>query len=249
MDLKDEYAEWAQSYDRFGSITEIYESEKNFLKSIFDKYKIKSALDCACGTGPHLYLLLKRGIKVCGSDYSEAMLNVCNKNLSKSGIKVIIKRADFRYLEQVWNEKFDAVLCMGQSIAHLHTKEDLITAFKSMRNRLNNNGILIMTQGTTHLTLQDKFRFDLVVNNKNLSRILVRDIEKGFQTFNYIDVYHNNKRAEMKIYSIHQKIILDDDYRLLLSYAGFSKIYIYGGYDMVPYDKEKSWRLIVIAEK
>ncbi|MEN6462129.1 MAG: class I SAM-dependent methyltransferase [Syntrophomonas sp.] len=249
MGLKDEYAEWAKSYDSFGSITDIYESEKVFLKRIFDKYKIKSALDCACGTGPHLALLSKRGIKVCGSDYSEAMLNVCNKNLSKSGIKVTTKRADFRYLEKVWNEKFDAVLCMGQSIAHLLTKEDLITAFKSMLNRLNDSGILIMTQGTTHLTLQDGFRFDLVVNNKNFSRILVRDIENGFQTFNYLEVYHSNKRDKMITHSIRQKIILDDEYRLFLYNAGFSTVYIYGGFDMALYDKEKSWRLIVVAEK
>jgi SAM-dependent methyltransferase len=249
MNLKDEYAEWAQSYDKFGSITDIYENEKIFLKRIFDKYKIKSALDCACGTGPHLHLLSKLGIKVCGSDYSEAMLDVCNQNLSKNCIKVITKKADFRYLEKVWSEKFDAVLCMRQSIAHLHTQEDLITAFRSMRNQLNNKGILIMTQGTTQITLQDRFRFDLVANNNDFSRIFVRDIKNGFQTYNYLDVYHNNKQDEMITYSVHLKIILDDEYRLLLSDAGFSNIHIYGGFNMAPYNKEKSWRLIVVAEK
>ncbi|MEN6326073.1 MAG: class I SAM-dependent methyltransferase [Syntrophomonas sp.] len=249
MDLKDEYAEWAQSYDKFGSITSIYENEKIFIKRILGKYNVKSALDCACGTGPHLYLLSKLGIKVYGSDYSEAMLNVCKKNLSKSGVIVIIKRADFKYLENVWSEKFDAVLCMGQSIAHLHTQEDLITAFKSMRSRLNDKGILIMTQGTTHMTLQERYRFELVANNKEFSRIFVRDIDNGYQTYNYLDVYHSDRQDEMITYSVHLKIILDDEYRLLLSDAGFSKVCIFGGFDMVPYNKETSWRLIVVAEK
>lgn len=249
MDLKDEYAQWAPDYDKFGSMTDIYESEKIFLKRIFYKYKVKSALDCACGTGPHLILLAKRGIKVCGSDYSEAMLKVCNDNLSKSGIKVMLKKADFRYLEAVWSEKFDAVLCMRQSIAHLHSPEDLITAFKSMLNRLNDRGILIMTQGTTHLTLQNRYRFELVVNNRNFSRVLVRDIENGFETLNYIDVYHSHKRDQMITYSVHLKTILDDEYRQLLSGAGFTKVHIYGGFDMAPYNNEKSWRLIVVAEK
>lgn len=106
-----------------------------------------------------------------------------------------------------------------------------------------------MTQGTTHMTLQDRFRFDLVANKKDFSRILVRDIENGFQTYNYLDVYHSAKKDEMVTYSVHLKIILDDEYRLLLSSAGFSKVHIYGGYDMAPYNKEKSWRLIVVAEK
>lgn len=247
--MEDEYAEWAQRYEKFGSITEIYPSEKIFLKKIFDKYEIKSALDCACGTGPHLQLLAKLGIKVFGSDYSDAMLKICNQNLTRSGIKATTRQADFRYLEKAWSEKFDAVLCMRQSIAHLQTHTDLVTAFKSMRSRLNNNGILILTQGTTHLTLQDRYRFELVENNQRFSRIFVRDIHDGFQTLNCLDVYHSAKQDEMKTHSVRLKIILDDEYRMLLSQAGFSTVNIYGGFDMKPYDREQSWRLIVIAEK
>jgi SAM-dependent methyltransferase len=249
MSYKDEYANWAHSYDKFGSITDINEQERAFLGRIFDKYKVKIALDCACGTGPHLYLLAKLGVKVYGSDYSEAMLKVANENLSQAGITVLTKQADFRYLEDVWNEKFDAVLCMTQAIAHLHTREDLLTAFKSMRQRLNNGGILIMTQGTTDLTLQDKFRFDLAVNNNDFTRVFVRDIREGFQTVNILDIYHSNKANKLETNSIHLKIILDDEYRTLLTEAGFSKVDIYGGFDMSPYDKEKSWKLIVVAEK
>ncbi len=249
MEPKDEYSQWAQNYDKCRSITGIYESEKTFLDNTIKKYHIKRALDCACGTGPHLLLLARKGIKVYGSDYSEAMISICRRKLSRAGIKAMIKKADFRYLEKVWNEKFDAIICMRQSIAHLLTQEDLITAFKSIRNRLNNDGILVMTQDTTHLTLQDRFRFDLMENNKNFSRIFVRDIDNGFQTLNYLDVYHSNKRDEMINHSIHLKIILDDEYRLLLSEAGFSKVHVYGGFDMAPYNKEKSWRLIVVAEK
>lgn len=249
MSYKDEYADWAQSYDNFGAITDINVEEKTFLNSIFDKYKVNSALDCACGTGPHLYLLSKLGISVCGSDYSDAMLKVCNENLAKAGIEVITKQADFRYLEEAWSEKFDAVLCMTQSIAHLHTRDDIITAFKSMRMRLNDGGILIMTQSTTHLTLQDRFRFDLVVNNKDFSRVFVRDINNGFQTVNILDIYHTDNESRMEAKSVHIKIILDDEYKALLNDAGFSKVYIYGGFDMCPYDKESSWKLIVVAEK
>ncbi|MGI6084316.1 MAG: class I SAM-dependent methyltransferase [Acetivibrionales bacterium] len=248
MIYKDEYANWAQSYDKFGEITDINDNEKAFFSRVLEKYKVKNALDCACGTGPHLYLLSQLGVKVFGSDYSEAMLKVANENLSKVGIEVITRKADFRYLENVWNEKFDAVLCMTQSIAHLHSQEDLVTAFKSMRMRLNNGGILIMSQGTTHLTLQERFRFDLVVNNKDFSRVFVRDISDGFQTVNILDIYHGDNESKMEINRVHIKIILDDEYRKLLQDAGFSNVNIYGGYDMCPYDKENSWKLIVVAE-
>ncbi|MFT9495251.1 class I SAM-dependent methyltransferase [Anaerosolibacter sp.] len=247
--MKDEYASWAQNYDKFGAITDVNEKEKDFLCSIFARYGVKSALDCACGTGPHLYLLSKLGVNVFGSDYSEAMLNVCHENLSKAGIEVITKQADFRYLENAWSVKFDAILCMTQSIAHLHTDDDLIIAFKSIHGRLNDSGILIMTQGTTHLTLQDRFRFDLVVNNNNFTRVFARDIEEGFQTINILDIYHSDNESRMETNRVHIKIILDDEYRSFLYEAGFSRVDIYGGFDMCPYDRENSRKLIVVAEK
>jgi SAM-dependent methyltransferase len=249
MIKKDEYASWAQNYDKFGAITDINEKEKDFLSNIFERHRVKSVLDCACGTGPHLYLLSKLGIRVFGSDYSEAMLKVCRENLSKAGIEVITKQADFRYLEDVWSEKFDAMLCMTQSIAHLHTEDDLIMAFKSMHGRLNDNGILIMTQGTTHLTLQDRFRFDLVVSNRDFTRVFARDIEEGFQTINILDIYHSDNESRMETNRVRIKIILDNEYKSLLYKAGFSRIDIYGGFDMCPYDRENSRKLIVVAEK
>lgn len=48
-------------------------------------------------------------------------------------------------------------------------------------------------------------------------------------------------------YDVVYRILLDDDYRRLLSEAGFRSVSIYGDYDMSPYD-EKSGRLIVVAE-
>ena len=48
-------------------------------------------------------------------------------------------------------------------------------------------------------------------------------------------------------YDIVYRIILDDEYRGLLTKAGFNNINIYGDYDRSPYDKE-SKRLIVVAQ-
>ncbi|MEQ8200684.1 MAG: class I SAM-dependent methyltransferase [Syntrophomonadaceae bacterium] len=214
-----------------------------------DKYKVKSALDCACGTGPHLRLLARMDIEVYGSDLSEAMLKVCRPHLARASIHAITRQADYRCLEQAWNRHFDAILCMNQSIAHMHTREDLLTAFRSMHTCLNDHGILIMTQGTTHHNLKEGPRFDLVTNKRDFSRIFVRDLEDGFQTYHYLDVYHSARRDEMVTRTVRLKIILDDEYRQLLGEAGFSRVHIYGGFDMAPYDRERSRRLIVVAEK
>ncbi len=247
--VKDIYSDFAKDYDQFGSISDIDQKEQAFINKVFQKYGVKQVLDCACGTGKHLYIVHKMGFDIVGSDYSSSMLDVCQKNLMKEGINIPLKQVDYRYLENTWNQKYDAVLCMTQAIAHMHTKDDLIKAMKSMYKRLNMNGILVMTQGTTHLTLQNQFRFSLVINNQDFSRLYVRDIEDGFQMVNILDIFHSTTKNEMKKHSMKLKILLDDDFKCLLKEAGFKKVELYGDYQMNSYQKDNSWKLIVVAQK
>ena len=241
----DLYEKLAYDYDEFGTIFHFLEDEKKFLENLFKKYNVNTILDCACGTGQHLYMLSKMGFTVTGSDYSEAMLEVANINLRKINIKIPLFQCDFRYLEHKHMNKFDAIICLTTAFPHLHTDEDLLTALRSMKNRLNQNGVLIITQGTTHynLTLPS---IQIIVNRNDFSRVFVIKNEEQFQTINIIDLFHSDQRTENNQYDIVYRILLDDDYRNLLSKTGFKNIKIYGDYNMNEYT-EKSRRLIAVA--
>jgi len=62
-----------------------------------------------------------------------------------------------------------------------------------------------------------------------------------------LDLFHSARRLERNQYDIVLRILLDEDYKKLLSQAGFTNIRIYGDYYMNDYN-DNSWRLIVIAE-
>lgn len=79
--LKDIYNNFAYDYDEFGPIEEYLGDERDFLNTLFSKCNATTVLDCACGAGQHLYMLLKSGYEVSGSDYSASMLQVAKKNL------------------------------------------------------------------------------------------------------------------------------------------------------------------------
>lgn len=243
--MKDIYEKFAFDYDEFGNLEDYLGSEKAFFKQVFNENHVQSVLDCACGTGRHLYMLSELGYRVFGSDYSASMLDTAAKNLKKHGKQIPLCQCDFRYLQQVYTEKFDAVVCLTTSLPHLHADEDLVTALKSMKNRLTKNGILVLTQGTTYFTLSMP-PVEVVVNRPDFSRIFVKEHDAYFQTIHVLDLYHSKERLENNQYDIVYKIILDDDYRRLLKEAGFDDIQVYGDYDRSPYDK-KSMRLIVVA--
>lgn len=245
--MKDLYEKLANDYDEFGPIDQYLGDEQTFFKNLFAENKVKDVLDCACGTGQHILMLSRLGYHLSGSDYSESMLEAARKNLTARNLTFPLYQCDFRYLERVFDRQFDAVICLTNSLPHLHKDEDLITALKSMRNRLKDNGLLVLTSGTTHYTLTLP-SIEVVVNRPDFSRIFVKKHSKNYQTINIVDLFHTDQRNDSHQYQIVYRILLDEDYRKLLSLSGFSEIRIFGDYQMNPYNRE-SRRLIVVARK
>ena len=245
--MKDVYEKFAYDYDEFGSIDEYLGDEKSFFERLFKKHGVDKVLDCACGTGQHLLMLSELGLCVSGSDYSESMLEVAKRNLEKHDKTVPLYQCDFRYLEQKLTDTYDAIVCLTTALPHLHADSDLITALKSMRNRLNDNGLLVLTQRTTHFTLSFP-AIEVVINRQDFSRVFVKTQDDKFLTIHVLDLFHSDNRTESNQYDIVYRIILDDEYKRLLTEAGFDDIRIYGDYDMSAYN-EKSNRLIVVARR
>jgi 2-polyprenyl-3-methyl-5-hydroxy-6-metoxy-1,4-benzoquinol methylase len=247
MKYADDYADWASDYDLFGEIETINTDERDMLDALLKECGAVSVLDCACGTGQHIVMLARLGYEMSGSDYSVAMLEACRANLDRLGIRAALKQCDYRELQSAWPQGFDAVLCMTQALNHMHTREDLVAALLSMRGRLHPGGLFVATQSTAHRTLGDEYRVNLVANNADFTRLLLRDIDGQFQTIRVVDVFHGGGRFDMKTHDIRIRLLLDDDYRELLAAAGFSDIRLYGGYDRSDYDRTASWKLIVTA--
>ena len=245
--MHDAYENLERDYDEFGPIEEYLGEERDFFGKLFESNGVKSVLDCACGTGQHLLMFSELGLDVRGSDYSEAMLEVAKANLLKNGRQVPLCRCDFRYLEQKHAGAFDAVVCLTTALPHLHSDEDLIKALSSMRNRLNDGGLLVLTQGTTHFSLTLP-SIQTIVNRKDFSRVFVVENDERFQTIRILDLFHSDSRNESNRYDIVYRLLLDDDYRRLLRTAGFSDVKIYGDYNMSRYTRE-SRRLIVVARR
>ena len=247
MIYQDEYRDWAQDYDEFGEIDQANEAERDFLDRVLTSCGVRDVLDSACGTGQHLIMLSRLGYNLSGSDFSLAMLEACRRNLNRFGLFVSTAECDYRSLETSWEQKFDAVLCLTQALNHMLTREDLLKALRSMKERLRDDGVLIITQGMTHRTLRDEYRFSLVVNKPDFTRLFVRDIEEHFQSIHILDIFHSGDHSEMKQHDIRIRIILDEEYLSLMKEAGFSRVELFGGYDQSPYDREHSWKMIVVA--
>jgi glycine/sarcosine N-methyltransferase len=138
----DVYKILAKDYDFLNPKEEIFKQE-GFFRKLIEKYHVRTCLDCACGTGWHLFMLGNMGVQCFGSDLSQEMLDRAKQNLT--GKNVPLKREDFRHLSHSWSEKFDMVICMTTSFPHMQTDADAIQTLQAMYDALTNTGIVLAT--------------------------------------------------------------------------------------------------------
>ena len=248
---KDLYQDFAERYDLFhGKFGEHKTGYRVFFQKAFIENKIHSVLDCACGTGHDLHLFYSLGCEAVGSDVSEPMLAMAGENLKSVGASIPLHKVDYRALHKHFKRRFDAVVCLAGSILHMGDKKEVIRAFLSMRRVLRDNGLLILTQGTTDKQWKKKPRFILSSSKKDFSRLFVIDYRERGARYHVLDIWHDTQKPELKVWSVdYDQILLKDDYAKLLQLAGYRKVRFYGSYKFDPYSKKESDTLICVAYK
>jgi ubiquinone/menaquinone biosynthesis C-methylase UbiE len=94
------------------------------IRSLLHGITQPSILDLGCGTGEHLSILKKLGIKCVGIDNSKEMLKVALER-NPSGIEFV--NSDFKHFD--YYNQFDAVLCLFGSMVYLLHDTDIDNFF------------------------------------------------------------------------------------------------------------------------
>jgi SAM-dependent methyltransferase len=128
---------WGASVERFGAVFD------ELLTDLFGRPGPFDVLDCACGIGQQAIGLAARGHRVHGSDLSAASLARAERDAQSQGIALSTSVADMRRLDAEVGGEWDAVVCAGNSSAHLDT-EGLRELAASARAVLRPGGWLLV---------------------------------------------------------------------------------------------------------
>ncbi len=141
------YDALAAQYDKFYQDWDSAVKEEGaFLQGLFDKEGVApaaSVLDCACGVGTQAIGLAALGYAVTASDISAVEIEEAKKKAAARGVDIRFEQADFRALEPVFPEQFDAVIAMDNALPHMLTGEDLAKAVASIAGRLRKGGVFV----------------------------------------------------------------------------------------------------------
>lgn len=208
-------------------------------------------LDIACGTGDYSIGISNEGHIVDGFDLNEDMIN---KAMDKSqDLQVNFYVGDMTGLKKISHGKvYDLVFCIGNSIVHLNSINEIKGVIKDSFDILNPNGEFII----------QTINFDRILN-RNIKSLPFIERENGkikfYRNYEYLSekgiINFNTELNITENDTVHK--YCNTTPLIPLSYlglsdilreAGFHHVEFYGGFDEEPYC-EDSYTMIARALK
>jgi SAM-dependent methyltransferase len=152
------YDALGDGYDRMIDWDARLKREGPFFRKLFEERGAESVLDVACGTGRHAIEFAGWGLKAAGCDISSEMLRLARGAAAEACVDVDFFEADLTDVGRKAG-KFDAIVCLGNSLPHLQTQRELDRAMRSIRRALEPGGVFVSQIRNYERIIRDNLRF------------------------------------------------------------------------------------------
>ena len=103
-----------------------------------------TVLDAACGTGVDAAVLTRRGFTVWAADGSDAMAEVAAARFRRERLTIPLLRSTWADLPAATAERFDVVLCVGNSLVHAAGRDAMVEALTGLRRMARPGGYVVI---------------------------------------------------------------------------------------------------------
>jgi len=218
------------------------QSEGSFFIDKLKERGCRQVLDVATGTGFHSVRLLEAGFEVVSADGSAEMLSKAFANARARGHILRTVQADWRWLNRDVHQKFDAIICLGNSFTHLFNENDRRKALAEFYAALRHNGVLILDQRNYDALLDDGFSsthaYSYCGTDVSVKPVHVDD---GLSRFEY-------RFSDGESFCLNMYPLRKDYTKRLMREVGFQHIETFGDFQQTYRDSEPDF-FIHIAEK
>ncbi len=244
--VRDFYDHLAGDYDRMTGFEKRFVAERPFFKLLVDTHGIRTAVDAGAGTGFHSLLLSELGVRVSAVDASPAMLEALRRNARLRGLEVETIQSTFADAAGRLG-KHDAVFCMGNTLAHILTGEDLLAVLAGFRSLLEPGGILFVQMLNYAKILAERDRIQSVKEEGGTIFLRFYDFDGELIRFNILTMTRTPSGFDTQLQSVPLRPWREEDIRPSLEGAGFSSTRVFGAVSMVPFIRENSRDLVVMS--
>ena len=116
-------------------------------------------LDAGCAVGLHSLELSRRGFRPTGIDLSGAMIREARARAGAEGRPVRFAVKDLKSVDRAAGRPFDAILCLGNTMASIHTQRERSRVFRAFHGALRPGGLLVLQLRDLSSIPKDGFSF------------------------------------------------------------------------------------------
>jgi SAM-dependent methyltransferase len=103
-----------------------------------------AVLDAACGTGVDAAVLARRGFRLWAADGSDAMVERAAARFRQQRLGIPVVRSSWAGLPAATGERFDVVLCVGNSLVHAAGRDAMVAALTGLRQMARPGGYVVI---------------------------------------------------------------------------------------------------------
>ncbi len=243
------YEEIAERYDEMTRFDERVQRETAIIKGWVEGYRFRSAVDVACGTGIHAIVLAQLGIPTVGADISEAMLEKARFHAEDRGVQVSWIQTAMQQARQNIEGEHEAVFCLGNTIPHLLTPEDLDVAISNFSQLLTPGGIVVIQLLNYHRIMREQNRIVGIHRQGSTEFIRFYDFYHSNIQFNILTIDWQNGKAAHRLSSTTLYPYQRHELERALSKHRFSEFECYGNMGFQSFDEHKSPNLVIVGRK
>ncbi|NPV00827.1 MAG: class I SAM-dependent methyltransferase [Brevinematales bacterium] len=243
------YDDVSDFYDDMTGYNEELELTRAAIEGFIKKYPASNLLDSACGTGIYAIAAAKTGIKATGADLSENMIAKAKINSARENVPVKWLTGDIRELNAAETGKFDMILCMGNSLPHFLSTDDLRDAFGVWKSLLNPGGVLVVEFLNYTKILERKERVIYIDKKNKREYIRFYDfIDDRSLMFNILEVEWADVKAGHRLFSMELHPYQYEEVVGIAEETGFIIDGIFTDLSCTQFDSRKSGIVLIVCK-
>jgi glycine/sarcosine N-methyltransferase len=243
------YNKLASNYDTMTGFEKRFAAEEPYFRELVRRFSIASAVDAGCGTGFHALLLARLGVDVTGIDISSEMLKRATKHAREMGLKARFVESPFQQIASHVDTMFDGVFCLGNSLAHILSKDDLLASIRGFASVLKARGRLFLQILNYDRIMVQRNRIQNMKEEGDSIFVRFYDFESELIRFNVLKLHRSPDGFQHELNSVQLRPVLNVELCDLLGHAGFGEISTYGNVRLEEFDDKGSQDLFMIAAK
>jgi SAM-dependent methyltransferase len=249
----DFYDRLAPFYDTMNDWPARLAFELPFFERLFAQRGLHSVLDAACGSGRHAVAFAQMGLRAAGADLSPAMIALARQHAEDVDADVRFEVGGFRDLGEHFAEPFDALVCLGNSLVHVLTDDEMAATLRAFRDRLRPGGLLVLHTLNYDKRWREKPRFFApnggTVGGREALVWRFADYGEQLITFHTALFAQQNGGWQVEVNSTLHRPWQRGELFSQLTFAGFTHVQFHGDLTGAPFDKDASGDLVIAGER